>query len=78
MKTNRQLEILVIKTSFDMSAKDYPSGAPGTKSVPNLPVRAFTVSVWGKNADLRPTLGSRMSRVKCLRILYSKLHRLAV
>ena len=45
MKTNRQLEILVIKTSFDMSAKDYPSGAPGTKSVPNLPVRALSVSV---------------------------------
>ena len=45
MKTNRQLEILVIKTSFDMSAKDYPSGAPGTKSIPNLPVRDFSVSV---------------------------------
>ena len=28
-----------------MSAKDYPSGAPGTKSIPNLPVRDFSVSV---------------------------------
>ena len=45
MKTNRQLEVLVIKTSFDMSAKDYPSGAPGTKSIPNLPIRDFSVSV---------------------------------
>ena len=51
MKTNRQLEILVIKTSFDMSAKDYPSGAPGTKSVPNLPVRDFSVSVRRRKTD---------------------------
>ena len=49
MKTNRQLEILVIKTSFDMSAKDYPSAPLGTKAVPKLSVRDFSVSVDKKN-----------------------------
>ena len=43
--TNTQLEGQTENNSFDMSAKDYPSAPLGTKSVPKLAVREFSVSV---------------------------------